>query len=155
MKIDPFVDVMGFKKYDGFEDMQELLHAVYQFGFKKGYDTNTQGELLENDLKNAYELGCSQCDKNSNCSGCTDDEEEVPVSDYDIGYSDGYSDGYIHGREKPIVTELEEDWCECREIGFQEGVDTGYINGYKDALRGNAAWITDAELDKLIKTTKR
>lgn len=160
MKIDPFINVMGFKKYDAFEDIQDILHAVYHFGFKKGYDANTQGELLGKDLKSAYDLGCAQCGKNSNCSGCIDTEEEISVSDYDIGYMEGYNEGYIHGREKSNTAEIEDDkgfedeWCECRELGFSQGIDTGYVNGYKDALLGIPSWIHDEELEELIKHKK-
>lgn len=162
-KYRPLINFDGVKRFNNFENIQDLLYTTFEFGYKSGYNARIDKTCLKNDLDSSYKLDCD----GERVTRVTEHEEEAFETEldkgYSIGYDEGYDEGFAQGIKKGYIERIEdgneetceEEWCECRALGYSQGVDTGYISGYKDGLLGNPAWITDTEIDELIKTSMR
>ena len=155
------IDINGVKKFNKFEDIQELLYEAFEFGYKSGYNAHIEEVRLINDMESAYELGYYDGDRMNELSDCSENKEDVVDKAYSIGYEEGYDEGYAQGHKKEYLSRLEdeesceEEWCECRQLGYLAGMDSGYISGYRDCLLSKPCFIKNEEIELLQKLKKR
>ena len=155
------IDINGVKKFNKFEDIQELLYEAFEFGYKSGYNAHIEEIRLINDMESAYELGYYDGDRTNELSDCSENKEDVIDKAYSIGYEEGYDEGCAQGHKKDYLARsedeehCEDEWCDCRIMGYNAGLDSGYIDGFRDALLGKPCLIENEEIKLLEKLKKR
>ena len=155
------IDINGVKKFNKFEDIQELLYEAFEFGYRSGYNAHIEEVRLINDMESAYELGYYDGDRTNELSDCSENKEDVIDKAYSIGYEEGYDEGCAQGHKKDYLARSEDEercedkWCDCRIMGYNAGLDSGYIDGFRDALLGKPCFIENEGIEHLQKLKKR
>ena len=155
------IDINGVKKFNKFEDIQELLYEAFEFGYKSGYNAHIEEVRLINDMESAYELGYYDGDRTNELCDCSENKEDLVDKAYSIGYEEGYGEGCAQGHKKDYLARIEDEehcedeWCDCRIMGYNAGLDSGYIDGFRDCLMGKPCFIENEDIKVLEKLKKR
>ena len=75
----PLIDINGIKKFNKFEDIQELLYETFEFGYKSGYNAHIEEVRFNNDIESAYELGYYDGDRMNELSDCCENKKGLSL----------------------------------------------------------------------------
>ena len=107
-----FIEIGLMKKLNPFEDIEDLINAAVEYGYKCAYRTYSEEVASEESWESAFNLGYGEGErtKTHSCSNLEDDEVETEYDEgYSMGYEDGYDEGYLQGHKKGYIARLEDE----------------------------------------------